>query len=112
MRSGQESLINPLLECETGKNVNNQELKILDTEIEKRINDARNNNKVGDVAVYFRDLNDGPWIGIHEDDTFFPASLVKIPILISYLKKSESEKEILTKKLTYDIDLGDSKTLG
>ena len=52
------------------------------------------------VSVYYRDLNNGPWFGIHEDERFSPASLLKVPILISVLKKAEIEPGLLDKSLT------------
>jgi len=54
--------------------------------------------KVSHVSIYLRDLNNGPWIGINENEKFSPASLMKVPILISYLKWTEDEPGLLDKK--------------
>lgn len=51
------------------------------------------------TSVYFRDLNNGTWIGIKEKELFSPASLIKVPLLITYLKKVESNPDILDKKI-------------
>jgi beta-lactamase class A len=66
--------------------------------------------KVDTISVYFRSLNDGPWFGIHENTNYFPASLLKVPIMIAYFKKAESDPSILDKKIYYDP--GILKTLG
>ena len=47
------------------------------------------------LSVYFRNLNNGPWFGIRENEGFAPASLMKISILISYLKMSETDPNLL-----------------
>ena len=61
---------------------------------------------VGDsstVSVYFRDLADGPWFGIDEDALFSPASLMKVPVMMAYLKKAEGYPESLTRqRLVYE----------
>jgi beta-lactamase class A len=49
------------------------------------------------LSVYFRNLNNGPWFGINEKEDFSPASLMKLPILIMYLKWSEEDPSILKK---------------
>lgn len=48
--------------------------------------------KAGDIShlsVYFRNLNNGGWFGLEEKEYFSPASLMKLPILMAYIKKSE-----------------------
>jgi hypothetical protein len=44
---------------------------------------------ISDFSVYFRDLNNGPWVGVNEKEFFSPASLMKTPILIGFLKNVE-----------------------
>lgn len=51
------------------------------------------------TSVYFRDLNNGTWIGIKEKELFSPASLIKVPLLMTYLKKAESNPDILDIKI-------------
>jgi len=51
------------------------------------------------LSLYFRNLNNGPWFGINESEQFFPASLIKLPILIMYLKWVELDPSVLLKEL-------------
>lgn len=60
-----------------------------------------------DVAVYFRDLENVRWMGINEDEFFSPASLLKVPILIAYLKKAEEYPALLKRTLRYNGPLDD-----
>jgi beta-lactamase class A len=91
--------INPLLECDT--NYVNTDAKIirLRTRISDIVNQQKNSKKATFISVYYRDLNNGPWIGINERELFNPASLMKVPILIAYYKYAESDPTILSKQI-------------
>ncbi len=91
--------INPILECNPDISLNNQ-LTPLKNDIETIISREINNKNITFASVYYRDLNNGPWFGINEKEYFSPASLIKVPILIAYLKKAENEPTLLQKKLT------------
>jgi beta-lactamase class A len=52
-----------------------------------------------DVSVYFRSLNDGRWFAINEDHLFNPASMLKMSIMICFLKKVEKNPELLKEKI-------------
>lgn len=47
------------------------------------------------LSVYFRNLNNGPWFGINENEKFVPASLMKVPLLMMYLRWVELDPSIL-----------------
>jgi len=86
--------INPILECNSDISLNNK-LTPLKTEIEEYISQEVNNKNIIFASIYYRDLNNGPWFGINEKEFFSPASLIKLPILIAYLKKAEVNPQIL-----------------
>lgn len=85
--------INPLLEC--NNNLANNNLSTLKHQINDVIKQQINDKNISFASVYFRDLNNGPWFGINEKEYFTPASLIKVPILITYYKKAEKNPEIL-----------------
>lgn len=85
--------INPLLEC--NNNLANNNLSTLKHQIDDVIKQQINDKNISFASVYFRDLNNGPWFGINEKEYFTPASLIKVPILITYYKKAEKNPEIL-----------------
>lgn len=68
--------------------------------IEEFINRAVGQGQAGEVSVYVRDLTNGPWFGINYREKFSPASLLKIPTMLCYLKLAEKDPSILEKKLT------------
>lgn len=92
--------VHPLLAYETSE-TNDPEYAPLKQDIEKLINDKISNNQITIASVYFRDLSSSRWIGVNADETYSPASLLKIAILISYLKMSESGQVDLNSKLIY-----------
>lgn len=52
------------------------------------------------VSVYFRDLNSGSWTGVNEDDTYNPASMLKIAVLIATLRLAEKDPALLDDNIT------------
>lgn len=92
-------LINPLLLCDAPTQRQTAQLKPLAIKI--RAYAASHTKDVSDFSVYFRDLTSASWIGINEDDSYDPASLLKVPLLIAYLKQAESDPGLLSSKLTY-----------
>ena len=92
-------LTNPLL-----KYVRFREIRSFKGAISKAIDQAIKNGEVEEAAVYFRSLSDGMWFGISERESFAPASILKIPIMIVYYKLAERDPAILQKKLRYILD--------
>jgi beta-lactamase class A len=98
-RSNGYQFISPLLECDSGQNLYQGQTAALKEKLKKIIQETIDQNKISNVAVYFRDLRNGPWFGINEDTKFVPASLMKVPIMIAYYKLAETNPDILQKKI-------------
>lgn len=68
--------------------------------------------EVSVVSVYFRDLADGPILGINENEEFIAASLLKVPTAITFFKLAEEEEsDILQKRLHFQGEIRDEKAL-
>jgi len=95
--------INPLIECEVeGQTLLNKYVPFK-WEMQKRIEDeVIGRNQDTHLALYFRNLNNGPWFGIDEQENFAPASLLKVPLMIAYFKESESNPSLLGQTLSFD----------
>lgn len=102
LRKGEDGLVNPILDYEVGQNYFTGELKGIKSAVEKVIDEEKKEGHTSKVGVYFRDLQDGPWFGINEDDKFAPASLLKVPLLIAYYKLASDDPTVLDKKIIYD----------
>lgn len=58
--------------------------------------------RVNTVSLYFRDLHEGPTLGVNEGELFAPASLLKIPTALTFFKLAEETMpDILTRKLSF-----------
>ncbi|MBP7875669.1 serine hydrolase [Candidatus Woesebacteria bacterium] len=102
---GGYTYINPLLECENVQSVTARGVEEqLQPLIGKTITKLKQAGKTDSVSFYFRDLNNGPWIGINEEELHSPASLVKIPIAITIYKLSEENPNLLSTVIHNDSD--------
>lgn len=101
--SGRNFFTNPLLECrELDENLSGREKKDLQNQIKDKITTWQNEGKIEKASVYYRDLNNGPWFGIKEDDKFNPGSLLKLPLAMSFFAQSEYDPDLLKKQIEYD----------
>lgn len=60
--------------------------------------------KSGDVtsiSIYYRRLLQGQWMGIDENKTYNPASLMKVAIMIAYFQDARTNPGILQHKIVY-----------
>lgn len=104
VRESGYKFINPLLECESSEKYFTELTPFKDKLLSyaKKIN--QDSDKVNFLSLYFRDLNNGPWFGVNEEEVFSPASLLKVPIMIVYFKVAETHPEILQKTYVFEDD--------
>ncbi len=110
IREGVNDLINPILSCEIGTQETFKELSHFKTKIQNVVDKVKRDNDNNNVSVYFRLMNSGRWLGVNENTTFIPASLLKILIMIAYFKEAETAPKILSQKIIYDIKNAISET--
>lgn len=94
-RSSGFRFIKPLVECES---TNKTELKSFREEVDTVVKQVVGAGYASYVSVYFRDLNNGPWFSINPEDDFIPASLLKVPTMISALHIAERDPAFLKRK--------------
>jgi beta-lactamase class A len=91
----------PLLDCGTKAEFMPGNIAKIKEKTEEEIKKKTADGEVSIVSMYFRDLNNGPAFGINEGEKFTPASLMKVPLMIAYLKMAEKDPGLLEKKYTY-----------
>ncbi len=99
--SGPKQFINPLLDCAAklrGKSPKQAKMEGL---INKIIERATAKGQLKEASVYFRDLTNGPVLGVNEDDRYIGASLMKIPIAIWYYHQRRIDPTILDRLIPY-----------
>jgi len=95
--------VSPLLDVEMpGGWAVNQEPIPFRHQVERFVEEQIESRTVRDMAVYYRDLIDGPWFGVHEDRTFNPASMMKVPVMIAWLKRAERDPRVLLEAMVFD----------
>ncbi len=100
--SSQYTYINPLLFC-SDQDISNY-TNALPTTLEKKLQEYFHaETKKGDIdeaSLYYKDLNEGPWVLINGSMTTVPASLLKVPIALAIYKHAEHDSSILKRSMT------------
>jgi len=91
--------INPLIDCNQNAS-ESLSIRSLEKKLQNQADVSLAQYQIENLGIYYRDLNNGPWIGVNETTTFVPASLVKIPLAIYLLKESQSQPALLDQLIT------------
>lgn len=54
------------------------------------------------ASVYVRKLSSASWISINDNESYNPGSLIKLPVMMAYLRESELQPGLLDKELLFD----------
>lgn len=96
-------LTSPLLDVELPEGVSiNRETHSFKYKVVDFVRLNTDSKHVSDIAVYYRDLVDGPWFGINEKTEFNPASMMKVPVMVAWLKRAEKDPKILKRKFIFN----------
>ena len=96
------AFVHPLLAYRTPEATTLGDYTSLKNSLQTIINSAVSGGNAARAAIYFRDLDAGLWIGINQNDTYYPASLLKVPTMIAYYKEAEEDPSLLSQDITYD----------
>ncbi|MDD3262425.1 MAG: class A beta-lactamase-related serine hydrolase [Candidatus Absconditabacteria bacterium] len=100
---------NPVLDYDVSSSIMDNKNVNLEQDLQEYLEVKKGKNKTTHISVYFRNLNNGNRFGINEKEEFSPASLMKLPLLISYYKLFEENPDILKEKLLYIPDPEEQK---
>lgn len=101
-RQSKFSLINPLLTCEVTLKKEFLEYMSLSDKVSRIIDTHKASKDIINASVYFHELNSGQWFNVAGNELYLPGSLLKVPIMIAYLKLAESNPDVLNMKYVYD----------
>ncbi|MFZ2024703.1 MAG: serine hydrolase [Microgenomates group bacterium] len=102
VRQSGYTLTNPLLECEVGDQESFGEIRLFRSKLQSAVDKIISSKKADHISVYFRDLNNGPWMGINEKEVFSPSSLLKVPLMMSVYQLAEKNPKILDEQVLYN----------
>ena len=101
-RMGQQGFTNPLLDCSIGADTISAKKEDFSADLLNFVNVLKQKPSISQVSVYFRDLNNGPIVGVNQNEPFAPASLLKVPIMMAYYNRAEDEPGLLDKKIKFE----------
>jgi beta-lactamase class A len=84
------------------RNEEAKELIPLKSEIALLIDKKKQSGELNSASVYVRDLNNSKFISVNEGEEFGPGSLIKVPILMTYMREDEKHPGLLDKKIFYN----------
>jgi beta-lactamase class A len=98
------SYVRPLLytekECESDK------LAFLKQDVNNMVEYQKKIDNISSASVYVRILSKGDWTAINADEPCHPASLIKVPVMMAYLRMAETDPNLLDKKILFENHFG------
>lgn len=91
----------PLLFCDDASGA--QRHAVLRTQVQVVLDKHLRSGALARAAVSVRDLETGAGFAIGGDDKYHPASLLKLPLAIAWMRKAEADPAALTRPLLYDM---------
>ncbi len=92
------SLLDQRLECEKIEDVSTR-IQATEADINTFVEKAKNDGVISRAGVFYRDLSTRRWFGINADAEFYPASLAKLPLAMTYYKVSDLELAIFDQQV-------------
>ncbi len=94
-------LVTPDIRCNKTYVIDKAEYTALKARIVNYLNAEKAAGDIARAGVYFRDLDNGPTMGINDTDKFVPASLLKTPLMVTYLNMADDKPGVLNEKLGF-----------
>lgn len=94
------TFIKPNLDCNLSDE-KAQNFSILEEKLKEDIAGYKQRGGATRVSVFARDLRSSRFVGVNENDAFYMASLLKLPVLIGGYKLAEVEPRVLDQQIKY-----------
>lgn len=104
VQCGDYRLINPDFACGERQAIRKEPYLAFTNDLRAWIEKQRQAGGVSKIAVYFRDLRSGPLFGIDENEGFVPASLLKLPIVLTFMDAAGDLPDLLSTQVRYSRD--------
>jgi len=99
-RLGGYHFISPLLfaeqECESDN------LSSVKIDLMNYIEEAKKVGNISTASIYLRKYSGGDWISINSDEQYHPSSLIKVPLMIAYLRMAETNPKLLDQEIFFE----------
>ncbi len=91
--------IKPLAFAE--KNCESKNFAPIKATLTDAINNFKANNNLVEASVYIKDFTSGEWTSVNDNVTYNPGSLIKVPILMTYLRMEELRPGTLEQQFSF-----------
>lgn len=103
--------INYSLNCGLKQTIDKSHPIALEKKLALFIESKKTSSEAEIISVYFRDLYNGPTLGINEDETFIGASLLKLPVALTFFKLADDKPDILGRRLHFKGSVNNTEEL-
>lgn len=100
LREGSGQYTNPLLMCDVDDETTSKRYLPLETSLQQEVMKAKIQG-IDTASVYFRDLRDSSTLLINGEERFLPASLNKVPLMITAYSYAAKDPMFLSRKFVY-----------
>jgi len=92
-------LIHPLLLADLSSEATR--FSPLKWELTKSIQEWEKQGVISSVSIYLKDLNTSDWMSVGGEAGYLPGSLMKVPIMIYYLREEQEHRGVLKQEYLY-----------
>lgn len=96
--------IKPILSVDRQKE--STKMQPLKRVLEQQLDSLKKIGFLTEASIYLRDLDKGRWISINPQERYHPASLMKVPLLLAWLRMAEATPGLLTQEFVYERPAG------
>jgi beta-lactamase class A len=102
VRKRGSSFSHPLIECNEGNSpAQKREIAYFESELKGLTRNLEAGLGVSKVAVYFRDMKNGPWVGVKQDLALATPKRYELPLAIACLKQGEKNVQFFDRMIPY-----------
>jgi beta-lactamase class A len=87
--------ISPLIACDSPSDRSSASLSKLEKTLEAQIAEYQTKGDISSASVFIRRLKTGEQISINGAEKFFPASLKKVPVMMSFFRLAQDRPQLL-----------------
>lgn len=103
--------IKPLLAYRIPSAERQEEFQLLKNKISDFIDSEKRSGRIDYASLFLSELDKGRWIGVNENEQHTPASLMKVVVMMAYLKYADADRNFLGRKLTYSKPVNDTRNV-
>ena len=78
-------------------------------ELKKLVDTLKMNGTVAEASVFFKEFDRGEWTSLNKDIQYHPASLMKVVLMLGYLRMAENTPDLFETKWKFEPNAGEQE---